>query len=162
MVFADALARVSDEAHAFGAQVGKPVKPVEDFAGQGIGVERVNGEIAPRRVFAPVAGKGDLGMAAVGRDVAAERGDLDMPAVQHRGDRAVGKARGNAAYPGFVQPGDHIGRGQGGCRIDIVDGLVQQAVAHRTSNPADVVRAEHLHKLREVLSLHPVGIKSRH
>ena len=50
--------------------------PAEIIPQRAVGVHRhgVDGEVAPRRVLPPVGGPGHLGMAAVGRDVAAQAG----------------------------------------------------------------------------------------
>ena len=49
MVLGDALQRLADEADGAGLQVVEPAEIVEQFAVTGIGVERIDGEIAPRR-----------------------------------------------------------------------------------------------------------------
>ena len=50
---------------------------------------RIDGEIAPRRIFGPVVGERDHGVAAVGFHVTAQRGDLEGVAARHRRDGAV-------------------------------------------------------------------------
>ena len=68
--------RVADEAHPPGRQV---LPPAEIIPERAVGSHRhgVDGEVAPRRVLPPVGGPVDLGMAAIGGDVAAQAGHLD-------------------------------------------------------------------------------------
>ena len=53
------------------------------------GVEPVDGEVAPLGVGLPVAAEADLGAAAVGLDVGAQRRHLEGPAGGDQRDRAV-------------------------------------------------------------------------
>ena len=75
-VFADALAGIANEPYPPRRKIIQPPEPVENLAAGGIGVERVDGEIAPRRILAPVGGPGHAGMAAVGVEVAPQAGHL--------------------------------------------------------------------------------------
>src|SRR3546814_8521740 len=68
-----------------------------------VGIERVDGEIAPGGVFAPVVGIGDGGAAAVRADVAAQGRDLHRPAVDHRRDRAMVDAGRHGLYAGGLE-----------------------------------------------------------
>src|SRR3546814_2680072 len=78
MSLVDALQGIADEAHAARGKIVEPAEIVEQGARQRIGVERVDREIAPRGVFAPVVGIIDDRVAAVGRNVAAQRRHLDQ------------------------------------------------------------------------------------
>src|SRR3546814_14409449 len=49
MIFVDPVAGVADEADTPAFQIFKTAEIIADFAGQGIGVKRVYGEIAPGR-----------------------------------------------------------------------------------------------------------------
>src|SRR3546814_2249898 len=53
---------------------------------------RVDREVAPRGIVAPVVGEGDRRAAPVGRDVAAQRRDLVPVAARDGSDGAVGDA----------------------------------------------------------------------
>ena len=134
MILGDPLQRVADEAHAPGLQVGQTAEIIEQFAGRGIGIERVHREIAPRRVLAPVVGKGDDGMAAIGRHVAAQRRNLDRPVGQDDRDRAMRDAGRHRLESTGAHPVDHrLGR-QRRRQVDIGDGQAQQHVAHRAAD----------------------------
>ncbi|MCY1175797.1 hypothetical protein D9M73_160510 [compost metagenome] len=82
MILGDALQRIPNEAHAPRRQIGQAVEIVEDFAGLWIGIERIDREIAARGILAPIVGKGDGGMAAVGCHVAAQGRDFDWRAIR--------------------------------------------------------------------------------
>ena len=79
---------VADEAHAPRLEIGKPADVVVHRAVGG-GRERVDGEVAPLGVGAPVAAEAHVGVAAEGLDVLAQRRHLERPAVDHDGDGAV-------------------------------------------------------------------------
>ena len=51
--------------------------------------QRIDGEVAPLGVRLPVAAERDLGVAAEGLDVLAQRRDLERRAVDHHRDGAV-------------------------------------------------------------------------
>src|SRR3546814_14389273 len=89
MSLVDALQGIADEAHAARGKIVEPAEIVEQGARQRIGVERVYREIAPRGVFAPVVGIIVDRVAAVGRNVSAQRRHLDRAADDHRDDRYV-------------------------------------------------------------------------
>ena len=65
-------------------EVGEAAEIIVDLAARRLGAQRVDREVAPRRVLAPIVGEGDDGVAAVGRDVAAQRRHLDRPAAGSR------------------------------------------------------------------------------
>ena len=137
MVLGNSLERVADEAHAPRLDVGEAAEIVEQFARRGIGRQSIDGEVAPRRVFLPVVGKGDRRSAAIGRDVAAERGDLDRPAVADGGDGAMIDPRRHRLDPCRLEAGhDVIGQEAGG-EVEVADRQAEQLVAHRS---ADIAR----------------------
>jgi hypothetical protein len=136
IILADALARIADEAHAAGGEIGEPPDVV---AHETLGVERqrVEGEIAPTRVGGEIAAETHFGAPAVGLDILAQRGDLDGPAVEDQRDGAVGDAGGREGDPRRLRPRHHdLGRGGGG-EVEIAGRLTEQKVAHR---PADEPR----------------------
>ena len=66
-----------------------------------VGVERVHAEVAALGVLLPAFGERDGGAAAVGADVAAQRGDFERLVIDDDGDRAVldaGRVRGEAGF----------------------------------------------------------------
>ena len=88
VIFRDALCRIADEAHAPRRQIVEPADVIVDRA-VARGRQRVDGEIAPLGVDLPVAAEGDLGVAAVGFDVLAQRGHLERMLLDDDGDGAV-------------------------------------------------------------------------
>ena len=64
MIFGNALQRIADEAHAARRQIVKAAPIIIDHAVRQMGIKRVDGEIPPRRILAPVIGEGDLRVAA--------------------------------------------------------------------------------------------------
>ena len=83
-----------------GARRGRrPAEIVEQLAAERVGVERVDGEVAPRGVGRPVVGEGDGGAAAVGRDVAAQGGHFDHGARRDGGDVPCSIPVGTALIP---------------------------------------------------------------
>ena len=157
MVLADALAGIADEPHAPGVEVVQPAEPVEHLKRERVGVERVDREIAPCRVFHPVVREGDFGVAAVGGDIAAQRGDLDVAAVADGGDRAVLEPGGNAANPRGIEPGDRLGGFERGGDVDISCRKPQHRVAHRAADVAGVARSQRGDQLGQVGAPGPRG-----
>jgi hypothetical protein len=72
IILGNARRGVADKGDTPRGEVGKAVEPVVDRAAVGIGVKRVDREVAPRRVVAPVAGEGDRRAASVGLDIVAQ------------------------------------------------------------------------------------------
>src|SRR5665213_3628661 len=88
IVFLDALPRHADEMHAPFGEIRKPADIIVDRAVARCR-QRVDGKIAPLGVGLPVAAEGNLGVAAVGLDVAAQRGHFERMLVDDHGDGAV-------------------------------------------------------------------------
>ncbi len=136
MILGDALQRFADEPHPPRFKVGKSAEIVLHLAGRRIEVERVDGEIAPRRILAPVVGEADGGMPPIGRQIGTQGGDFQRLAGAHRGDRPVGDTRRNGLDPRRpAAPHDFVGAEQGR-DIDVGDGGAQQSVAHRAADQA--------------------------
>ena len=89
MILGDALQRVADEADMTLVKIVEAAEIIEHLAGLRVRRQGVDGEVAPSRVLLPVVGEGDGRAAAVGRDVAPQRRDLEGMAVADCGDRAV-------------------------------------------------------------------------
>ena len=68
--------RIADKTHAIGLYIRQPVPCRVVQRAIGIGIKRVNGEVAPRRIALPVFGKGNLGMAAIGCHINPQSGDF--------------------------------------------------------------------------------------
>ena len=164
MILEDTLACITDKAHQPGVQVLESGKMIGHLERGRIGEERVDGEIASRGVFAPVIGKRDLGMAAVGGDITAQRGDLDRAARQHGGYRAMRKARRHRADARCLKPCHHVFGQQPGGNVDIGRLDAQQCIAHRAADIAALValgveRGEHR---THILAPGPFSIDPRH
>ena len=144
MILGNALQRVADEAHAARRQILAPAEIIEDLAGRGVGVERVDREIAPCRILAPVVGEGDGRVSPVGRHIAAQRRHFDRrPIRQHGGDRAVRKTGRHRLDPRGAQQVDHILGRMPRRQIDVGHVDTQHRVAHRAADEARVARPQH-------------------
>ena len=99
MVLGDALQRRADEPHATRIEVGQPAEIIEDLEACGVRVQRVDGEVAPRRVRPPVIGECHFGVPPVGRDVAPQGGHFDGDARRDDGHRAMRDARRHRLQP---------------------------------------------------------------
>ena len=98
--------------------------------------QRIDGEIAPFGVGLPVAAEFDLGMAAIGFDVLAQRRDLERMLVDHDGHRAVL----DAGRHGLEARRRHALQTSSGTAVVATstshDRHAQQRVAHRAADDA--------------------------
>ena len=172
VVLGDAGRGVADEAHSSCLQVIPPAEIVMQHAVRR-GAHGVDGEVAARGVFPPVVGEGDLGMAAVGALVAAERGDFVAVVAGKRGDGAVcDPARYCAGFDVCAPEQCHHPLGRvGSADVDIGALAPEQRIAHASAHEADVgaVGCECLHHRAggrrrhpgcAYGSLHPTGAQS--
>ena len=136
MILGDPLQRVADEAHPPRREVLQAAEIVEHLAAHRIGGQRVDREVAAGGVFRPVVGEGHSGAAAVGRNVAAQGGDLDRLAGHHRRDRAVREPRRHGLDARGLQPGHDLARGQARGQIDVALLQFKQGVAHAAADEA--------------------------
>ena len=137
IILGNARRGVADKSDAPGGKVGKAVEPVVDRAAVGIGVKRVDREVAPRRIVAPVARKSDRCAASVGLDIVAQRRDFMMVAARDRGDRAMRDPRRDDLDVRRLQPLRHLLRQQGRRKVDVGDRQTEQRVAHRAADDLD-------------------------
>ncbi len=156
VVLGDALGRIADEADPARVDIGEPAHIVEDRTGS-IDRERIHGEVAPLRVDLPVAAERDLGLAAEGLDVGAQRGDLEGHAVDDHRDGAVvdpGRHRLEARRAHAL---DHRTRQRGGGDIDLVRPLPEHGVAHGAADHAGLLArmVEHRQQVGERAGLEP-------
>ena len=157
MVFADSGCRIADEAHAACGEIVEAAEIIVHHQRQRMRIKRVDCEIPPRRIVAPLLTEGDRGVAPVGLDIAPQRGDLDIAVVEHGCHRAMVDPRGDRANACRLAPVDH-GRGQvAGRRIDIVRREPEQRIAHAAAHPADVVGTERIDQPGEIVAGCPVG-----
>src|SRR3546814_13117345 len=77
MIFVDPVAGVADEADTPAFQIFKTAEIIADFAGQGLGVNSVYGEIAPGRILPPIVAERDGSAASLRGNIAAPRGNFD-------------------------------------------------------------------------------------
>ena len=84
----------------------------------------------------PTAAKGDLGVAAKGLDVLAQRGHLVGLAFGDHRDGAMRDAGRHRLKAGGLDPAHHFFRERGGRDIDIADRLTEQRIAHGTADHA--------------------------
>ena len=88
----DARVGIADEAHPARGEIGAAVERVVQRA-VGIGVKRVEGEVAAAGVFEPVVGEGDDRAPPVGLDVAPQGRELEDPGIGDRRHRAMLQSR---------------------------------------------------------------------
>jgi hypothetical protein len=146
-VFAEARLGVADHAQHALLAVGHAAEIVVHFLAQGVVVQRVDGEVAPRGVVRHVAEHvvGQQAAVLVGRPlvfvvgfllaVGAEGGDLDGDAAAHHMhdlEAAPDDARTAEQPPHFFR------RGIGG-DVEILGRLAQQQVAHRAADDVALV-----------------------
>ena len=141
MVLGDPGQRIADEADAPRFQVGDAVEIVEHFAARRIGVERVDREVAPRGILAPVVGEGDGRVPAVGFEIAAQRRDFVDRVVGDGGDRAVLDAGRDRLDPGGLEQIDDLLRRMRRRQIDIGGVDPEQGIAHRAADDPRIARA---------------------
>ena len=139
-ILADAGLGIADEAHPLGGEIGGPaegiVQPPIRRAGHS-----VEGEIAPRRVFDPIVGEGDLGAPAVGLDIAAQGGDLEGLMLGDRRHRAMVDAGGHRLQPRGFQQLDHPRRLVRRGDVDVGHGTSEQSIAHAAADEAHLAAA---------------------
>ena len=158
MVFANPLLGIADEADGPRREIIQTAKPIKQFTGQSIGIERIDGEIAACGIVLPILRKGYRGAASVGRNIMAQRGDFGRPAGQDGSDRAVINP-GRDDFDGLrLEPPYDLARLKRGCDVDIFDRQPQQGIAHRTTNIAGILRAKCCDQAAQILALHPWGI----
>jgi hypothetical protein len=159
VIFGDARIGIADETNMPGGEVGDAAEIVVDFPRRGVGIERVDREITPRRVLAPVVGERHGRAAPVGRHVAPERRHLIDFVAGHRGDGAVldpGRYRLDA------RSSEQRRHAVGGVRRREVDvrGLdPEQRVAHRAPDDPRLAGAERRDQPGESVTVAPVGMR---
>ncbi len=159
MVFGDPGMRIADEAHAPGEQVGAAAEIIVQRAVDRVRIERVHREIAPRRILAPVGAERDGGAPPIGRDVAAQGGDLDRRATEHSGNRPVRDAGRHRLEAGALDALHHLFRGVGRRDVDILDRQSEQPVANGAAHEArlPLARPERIAQLDQAGLLAPSG-----
>ena len=143
MVFLDAPPGVADKAHAPGLEVRDAVPGVMDLPIRRAG-EGVHGEVAARRVLPPIIGKGDIGMAAMGFDIDAQRRDLEMLAFGHCRDGAMLDTCRDVLDTGSIEECDDLLRAVRRRDVDIrvtaaVMAMAEQRVAHAAADEANLL-----------------------
>ena len=138
-VLGDALSRLADKPHAMHLKVGQAADWVVQCP-VGVEIDRVDREIAARRIFGPVGVERDAGAPAIGLDVAPQTGDLEMPRRLRRVDDCgygamldTGRDRLDPRL--FERRDDRLGAGRRR-DIDIGDRPPEQRVAHAAADKA--------------------------
>ena len=108
MIFADTLVRVADEAHAARVEVVQPAEIVRDLERFRVRVERVDREIAPCGILAPIACESDRRAATIGGDVVAQSGHFHRATIEQRGNRAVIDPGRDGPDPRRLASFDHL------------------------------------------------------
>src|SRR5262249_15933874 len=107
IILGNAPGGIADKAHAAMREIVESAGIVEDGAVSS-GRQRVDREIAPLGVSLPVAAELNLGMAAIGFDVLAQRSDFEGMLVDDDGDCAVLDAGRHILEPGGRYPFDYL------------------------------------------------------
>ncbi len=142
MILRNPLQRIADEADMAGIKVRQTAEIVEDRAARRIGIERVDREIAPRRIFTPVVGERHIRAPPVGADIAAQRRHLDPGAAGDRGDRAVIDTGRDRLDPRRFEQGDHLLRRVRGRDVEIGHVDAEQRIAHRAADEPRLSRTQ--------------------
>ena len=143
VILGNPLRRIADEPHAAGVQIGHALEIVEHLAILRHR-HRVDGEIPPGRVLAPILSERHHSASAVCLDVAPQRRHLEAPMPGHRRHRAVLNPGRHRLQAGPPQRKRHRLRRLGGGEIDVRDLPPQQRIPHRTANqPRPRQRRQH-------------------
>ena len=156
IIFGDTLSRVADKSHAALRKIVNPAGIVVDGAVARRG-QRIDREIAPLGVGLPVASELNLGVAAIGLDVLAQRGDLKRMLVDDDGNRAVLYSRRHRLEAGGRHTLYDFIRHRSGCNVDFRDRHVEQRVSHCPADDARLlaVAIEHRQQARQAASGKP-------
>ncbi len=103
VILGDPCACRADEAHPACGEISEATEEIGNLQRLRMGIERVDGEIAPCGILAPVAGKDDGRAPPIGGDIAAQSGDLDRPILENRGNGAVVDPVGTVRMPAARQ-----------------------------------------------------------
>src|SRR5262245_42685699 len=136
IILGDALCGIADEAHAAIVQIVETAGVVIDPA-VASHRQRIDREVPPLGIRPPVAAELDLGVAAVGLDILAQRGHFERLLVDDNRDRAVLDAGRHRLESGGGDALHDFFRNGGGGDIHFRDRYAEQRIAHR---PADDAR----------------------
>ncbi len=81
---------------------------------------------------------------------------LDRTVFEQRGDGAMIDPGGHGADACLTTEFHHPHRAVRGCGVDIFRGAAEQRVAHRTADPAQLLRPERSHQSGKILASRPV------
>ena len=125
-ILRDAGGGVADKSHPARLQIGEASDRIMHRA-VGIEKNRVDCEVAPRRIGRPVGVEGDAGAAAVSLDVAPQGGDLEMArrGAGNRGYGAVGKTGRHDLDAALLQQLDYALRRRRRGDIDVANPLAE-------------------------------------
>jgi hypothetical protein len=146
-ILGDPCRGIADKAHTMRREVGPPALGIEDRA-VGREIDRVDREVAPRRVLLPAGAEGDAGVASVGLNISAQGRDFKLAAwgrwpfgsisgsilvddCRHRAVRDPG--RHHLDLGGLERGADHARPRRSG-EIDIAANDPQQRVAHAAAD----------------------------
>ena len=121
----------------------------------GIEKDRIDREVAPRRIGRPIGVESDAGAAAVSLDIAPQRGDFEM-ARRGPGDCGHGAVREAGRHDldaALLQQLDHPLRRCGSGDVDVSNRSPEQGVADRAADEPDLCaacgeRGEHAQRRR--------------
>ena len=152
----EADTRITDEAHTARGEVALAIERIVERA-VAIGVEGIEGEVAPVGVLQPIVGEGHDRATAVGLDVAAKRREFNTATLDDRGHRAVLQPRRHDFQTGRFE-GTHNGlRRLVDGKVDVVDGALQHRVAHAAAHEArcNAAPAQRVEQRPHLRRIHP-------
>ncbi len=161
MVLGDAGIGIADEMDATGCQIHASVEIVDQRPVKRIGIKRVHREVAPRGIGLPVGAERHGRAPPVGRDVAAQRGDLHRPVMQNRRHGAMCDPRRHRLEARSPDPLDDLGGLMHGGDIDILDRQPEQPVAHGAADKARLAlpRPKRRAQIDQARPVPPLGLR---
>ena len=135
IIFGDALRRIADKADPVRGEVGEPLDIIVQLAVRRQR-QRIDREIAPHGISDPVPAEHDLGLAAIGFDVAPQCCHFERFTGNEDGDGAVFDAGGNG-FPAccFDAPHDLV-RQRRRRNIDFMNRQAQERVTDGAADDA--------------------------
>src|SRR5262245_54115695 len=135
IILRDAFGRIADEAHATMVQIVETAGVIVNRA-VARHRQRIDREIPPLGVRSPVATELDLGVAAVGFDIHAQRSHFERLLVDDNCDGAMLDASRHRLEAGSSDTLDDLLGDRGGSNVDLGNRHAEHRIAHGTADSA--------------------------
>jgi hypothetical protein len=142
IIFGDPPIGIANEAHTGHTQIGNAAHRIEQRT-VGIRIDRIDREIAPRGILAPIRRESDHRMAPIRLDVAPQGRDLDDPRAGNGGNRAVLDSGRLDLDAGTRQAFGHARRFERRRDIDVGGFLLKYGVAHAAADETRIAQDRH-------------------